>query len=70
MSYRDYFRRNWDDIWADRTVVLGFGTVNMKATPGHNYLQIWKLLPFQLASNIMSPRLWDAAESEWTITTT
>ena len=68
MSYRDYFRRDWDHVWAGRTVDLGFGLVNMKATPGNDPVEIWKLLPFQLADNIMTNRLWDAEESEWVIT--
>jgi hypothetical protein len=68
MSYRDYFRYNWNDVWAGNTADFGFGKLNMKATPGNDPLSVWELLPFQLADNIMTNRLWDAGVSEWTIT--
>jgi hypothetical protein len=68
MSYRDYFRRDWGDVWAGRTVDCGFAMLNMQATPGNDVHLVWELFPFQLADYIMDNRLWDAALSEWTIT--
>jgi hypothetical protein len=67
-SYRDYFNRNWDDVWARRTVDKGFTSLNMQALPGNDPMSVWGLFPFQLASIIMSNRLWDVQTSQWTIT--
>jgi hypothetical protein len=68
MSYRDYFRCNWDDVWAGRTIDVGFGALNMKATPGNDPAGCWNLLPFQLAENIVTNGLFDAQTSQWTVT--
>jgi hypothetical protein len=67
MSYRDYFRRNWNHVWAGQTVDLGFGMLKMKATPTSDPNGCWDLLAFQLADNIMTNRLWDAAMSNFAI---
>jgi hypothetical protein len=67
MSYRDYFRRNWDDVWAGRMVDLGYGMVHFSATPGYDPTNCWDLLPFQLANNIMTNQLWDAQMSQITV---
>jgi hypothetical protein len=40
----------------------------MQATAGNDVHLVWELFPFQLADYIMDNRLWDAAQSEWTIT--
>jgi hypothetical protein len=67
MSYRDYFRGNWKDVWAGRTVDLGYGIINMRATPGNDPAGCWNLLAFQLADNIVTNRLFDTQISQWTV---
>jgi hypothetical protein len=55
-------------FWAGRTVDCGFAMLTMQATAGNDVHLVWELFPFQLADYIMDNRLWDAAQSEWTIT--
>lgn len=46
---------------------MGFGFVNMKATPLSDPVDCWNLLPFQLADNIMTNQLWDAEKTDFAI---
>jgi hypothetical protein len=68
MSYRDYFRRSWDDVWAGHTTSIGFDSLNMKAWPGHDPLKILDMLPKQLVDIIMGDSLWDTSMCQWTVT--
>jgi hypothetical protein len=66
-SYRDYFRYDWEGVWAGQTVDRGFAFLNLKATPGNDPEDYLKLFPAQLASIILREPIWDATRFEWTI---
>jgi len=67
-SYRDYFRYDWEGVWAGQTVDRGFAALNIKATPGNNPDDCMTLLPAQLADIILDEPMWDATKWDWTIT--
>jgi hypothetical protein len=67
-SYRDYFRYDWERVWAGQTVDRGFAFLNMKATPGNNPEDRLTLFPDQLADIILSERMGDVMPLECTVT--
>jgi hypothetical protein len=67
-SYRDYFRYDWEGVWAGQTVLRKpWSNLNMQATPTSDPFNAFKLFPSQLADSILSEPLWDATRYEWTI---
>lgn len=65
-SYRDYFRRNWDDVLAGNTLKKQGSP--MAIWVGHDPDGDWDLLPKKLADVTMDGRAWDEKLSEWKIT--
>jgi hypothetical protein len=66
-TYRDYFPCDWAEVWAGRTIDIGYGAFTIKTKEGDPARAMFVR---QTADYLLGRQWWDPAVYTWTITTT
>jgi hypothetical protein len=64
-THRDYFPRDWAEVWARRTIDIGFAAFTVKAKENNPTRAMFVR---QMADYILAQEWWDPKDHTWIIT--